>query len=62
MKLYKVSNQSVRLEKKIKMPIKAEHELKSLGFSEEGYLYNQDTSETVRMYCWDSNEWINVYQ
>ena len=62
LKVYNISNQSVKFEKTIKMPIKAEHELKMFGFSEEGYLYNQDTSETVRMYCWDSDEWVNIYE
>lgn len=62
LKLYRVTNQSIKLERVTKLPVRAEHELKWLGFSEEGALFNQDTSETVRMYCWDSNEWVNVYQ
>lgn len=48
------------MERKIKMPVSSGEKLKWFGFSEEGCLYSHDTSETVRMYCWDSNEWTTV--
>ena len=44
------------------MPVKSESTLNWFGFSQEGILFAQDTSETVRMYMWDTNEWINVYK
>lgn len=44
------------------MPIKAESNLKWFGFSTEGCLFNQDSSQTIRMLIWDKNQWVNVLE
>lgn len=36
--------------------------MKWFGFSSEGCLFNQDTSETIRMFIWEKNEWVNIYE
>ena len=60
MKVYKIKLDSWKLERTVLMPIKAEEFLNWFGFSQEGILFSQDNSETVRMYMWNRNEWVNI--
>jgi len=43
-KIYTVTTNKFKLERKIKVPVKVEEQLKWFGFSQEGCLFNQDTS------------------
>ena len=62
MKAYKITLETCKLERIVEIPVKSECALNWFGFSQEGILYAQDTSESVRMYLWDTNEWVSVYK
>jgi hypothetical protein len=62
MKVYNIGDQIFKLIRKTIMPVKSEEELKWFGFSREGCIFNHDSSETVRMYCWNLDQWVNVFE
>lgn len=60
-KIYKITTNSVILDRDIIMPLKSKSILKWFGFSEEGMMLCQDTAEIVRAYSFFRNEWQSVY-
>jgi hypothetical protein len=60
-KIYKVSMEGVKLEKKVPVPLSPNSFLKWFGFSEEGMLICQDTMERISCFRWDNEEWQTVH-
>jgi hypothetical protein len=60
-RIYRITPETVTLERDTLMPIKANSLLKWFCFSEEGMLYCQDSLEVLRGYIYERDEWMPVY-
>jgi hypothetical protein len=60
-RMYRITPETVTIERDTLLPMKANSHLKWFGFSEEGMLYCQDTFEVLRGYLFERDEWIPVH-
>jgi hypothetical protein len=60
-RIYRITSESVTLERETPLPMKPNSHMKWFGFSEEGLLYCQDTKEVLRAYLFDRDEWIPMH-
>ena len=60
MKVYFINSKICKFSKRVMVPVKPGELINWIGFSHEGMLFVQDTSETIRFYCWNLDQWINI--